>query len=209
MFEIFLFINPIGFYCYDTENRVQKTLDELDLDASIHFVPIANVNVVQDDMIRRRCNAQKLCDLSFYTLTTNQALRIYHAIKIAYGNRKARQFLYDIQAKLNDGTDSCSNCLVKEMLAKQNLNEERILALQKSVYVQDSITEDQTLADQWHIKKAPTTIIFNENENADSGVLLEGKIDQDELLKVFKPEHYTKTQNSFQNMFATNHLRLI
>ncbi|MDN6779660.1 MAG: DsbA family protein, partial [Lactobacillus sp.] len=29
MFEIFLFINPIGIYCYDTEKQIRNTVDEL------------------------------------------------------------------------------------------------------------------------------------------------------------------------------------
>lgn len=210
MFEIFLFINPIGFYCYDTENKIHETVNELDLNACLHFVPLANVNIIRDDMIRRRCNAQPLCDFSFYTLTTNQALRAYHAIKIAYGNRKARQFLFTIQEKLNHGTNYCNLDLLISVMQEMRLNLERIDTLQKSEYVQDSINEDLALAKQWNIKKAPTTIIFNENAASESGILLEGKIEQNELRRILVPNTCKdEDSSSFQNMFSTSHLRLI
>jgi hypothetical protein len=59
MFEIFLFINPIGIYCYDTEKQIRNTVDELGIDVCYHYISIANVCLVNDDAIRRRKDSQK------------------------------------------------------------------------------------------------------------------------------------------------------
>lgn len=193
MFEIFLFINPIGFYCYNVEKQMRKIIDELGIETCCHYVPIANVEIIQDDVVRRRCAAQKMCDFSYYTLTTNKALKDYHAIKIAYGNKKARQFLFAMQEKLNRGTASCSINLTDQIIKELALDLTKINTLSESNYVKDSISEDQRLAEQWHIKKAPTTIIFDEN-NAESGVLLEGKINSDTLNDIFNPQIQTNEE---------------
>lgn len=210
MFEIFLFINPIGLYCYDIESKVQETSDQLGIDSCYHFIPIANVGIVQDDMLRRRCLAQKLGNFSFYSLTTNRALEDYHAIKIAYGNKKARKFLFTLQQSLSVGTGKYSLDLPQEIMLKLGLNLERINALRNSDYVKDSIQQDRELAEQWHIAQTPTTIIFNENDENDSGVLLEGKISEEQLVNIFRPNHKeVATETSFQDLLSANHLRLI
>ena len=77
MFEIFLFINPIGIYCYDTEKQIRKTVDELGVDVCYHYIPIANVCLINDDAIRRRKDDQKLPDISNFSRATYEALENY------------------------------------------------------------------------------------------------------------------------------------
>lgn len=209
MFEIFLFINPIGLYCYDIENKVKKVIDNLEIDDCCHFIPLANVNVIQDDMIRRRMMAQKLGSFSYCTVATNRALEEYHAIKIAYGNKKARRFLRELQQKLNEEVAFCPLELSEKVIQKLNLNVEKINQLRSSDYVKDSIIQDRNLAAQWNIKKTPTTVIFNENDASESGILLEGLINEDELANIFRPQPSIQPKNSFTELFSANHLRLI
>ncbi len=104
MYEIFLFINPIGIYCYDIEKQIQDTIKELDVDACYHFVPITNINAIKEDVFRRRKESQNVIELSKYTMATTRALQDYHAIKLAYGNKKARKFIFTLQQKL------CKDC---------------------------------------------------------------------------------------------------
>lgn len=76
MYEIFLFINPIGIYCYDIEKQIQDTIKELDVDACYHFVPITNINAIKEDVFRRRKESQNVIELSKYTMATTRALKI-------------------------------------------------------------------------------------------------------------------------------------
>lgn len=76
MFEIFLFINPIGIYCYDTEKQIRKTVDELGVDVCYHYIPIANVCLINDDAIRRRKDDQKLPDISNFSRATYITTRL-------------------------------------------------------------------------------------------------------------------------------------
>ncbi|CCI87343.1 DsbA family protein [Lactobacillus gigeriorum] len=212
MFEIFLFINPIGIYCYEVEKRIQTAIKDLDLDVSYHFIPIATVSGVQDDIIRRRKDSQHLCDLSYFTLATNQALEIYHAIKIAYGNKKARAFLFELQERLNTDGSIFEDSLIQEIYKQLDLDPATIDQLLDSKYIRESIDQDQKLAKQWQIKSTPTVIIFNEDKENDTGVLLEGLVSQSELNQLLSDSEKNDQQLncvSKVNIISTNHLRLI
>ncbi|WP_407460857.1 DsbA family protein [Lactobacillus gallinarum] len=205
MFEIFLFINPIGIYCYDTEKQIRNTVDELGIDVCYHYIPIANVCLVNDDAIRRRKDAQKLPDISTFSKATYDALENYHAIKLKYGNKKAREFLYELQKNLSHDASAYNPKLLEKIATKLNIKANTINAIEKSSYVRSSIEEDQKLANQWNIKATPTIVLFNE-DNEQNGVLLEGPVAHEDLVNLLLPDY----QNCFSNfMPQQNHLRLI
>lgn len=131
MFEIFLFINPIGIYCYDTERLIRKTVDELGVDVCYHYIPIANVCLVNDDIIRRRKDAQKLPDIGSFSSATYQALQDYHAIKLAYGNKKARRYLYELQKSLSHDASAYTPELLKEITSNLNIKISSIESIKK------------------------------------------------------------------------------
>lgn len=206
MFEIFLFINPIGIYCYDIEKQIQDAISELGVEACYHFIPITSVNVIKDDIIRRRKDAQKVIDITRYTMATNRALQDYHAIKLAYGNKKARKFVFALQQKLSDDCSLYSANMPFEVAKEIGLNPKNINAAKNGDYIDDSIKQDLKLAEQWNITSTPTTVIFNEDEEG-SGMLLEGTLDHDELIKLLDPAPEKK--NILPDIFANKHLRLI
>ncbi|WP_297953186.1 DsbA family protein [uncultured Lactobacillus sp.] len=205
MFEIFLFINPIGIYCYDTERQIRKAVDELGVDVCYHYIPIANVCLINDDVIRRRKDAQKLSDISSFSKATYEALENYHAIKLAYGNKKARNYLYELQKNLSNDASAYTPDLLQRITQKMHIKDEDIRAIKQTDYLRTSIEEDQKLANQWNIKATPTTVIFNE-DNEQNGVLLEGPINQCDLINLMLPD----CQECIPNCLSEkNHLRLI
>lgn len=205
MFEIFLFINPIGIYCYDTEKQIRKTVDKLGLDVCYHYIPIANVCLVNDDAIRRRKDAQKLPDIGTFSKATYEALENYHAIKLSYGNKKAREYLYELQKKLSNDASVYNPKLLTSINSKLNIKAETISSIKKSDYLKTSIEEDQKLANQWNVKATPTTVLFDEN-NEQNGILLEGPINQSDLVSLFLPDCQS---NCLDYIPSQNHLRLI
>lgn len=208
MFEIFFFINPIGIYCYDIEKRILKTTTDLNIDVSCHFIPVTNPEIIQEDIIRRRQECQTLTSCSRYTIAVNYALTDYHALKLAYGNKKARRFLLNLQQKLNQDENVFSSCLSKSILKEINIDIKTIQSLRNSKYIRDSIEQDQKLIKQWHIKQTPTVIVFNENNEEDNGVMLEGIVDQNELRKLFLPDQQPQNPK-LNHLFSSSYLRLI
>lgn len=205
MFEIFLFINPIGIYCYDTERQIRETVDKLGIDVCCHYIPIANVCLVNDDIIRRRKDAQKLPDIKSISTATYEALQNYHAIKISYGNKKARRYLYELQKHLSKDASAYTPMLLQEIADSLNIKTSTINAIKQGDYLKASIEEDQKLANQWNIKATPTIVLFNENDDQ-NGILLEGPINQQDLANLLFPDYEA---NFSDYLPMQNHLRLI
>ena len=205
MFEIFLFINPIGIYCYDTEKLIRNTVDELGIDVCYHYIPIANVCLVKDDIIRRRKDGQKLPDISSISTVTYEALRNYHAIKLSYGNKKARRYLYELQKHLSKDVSVYSPELFQKIIDKLNIKASTINTIKQGDYLRASIEDDQKLANQWNIKSTPTIVLFNENDDQ-NGVLLDGPVSQQGLVTLLMPG----CEKDFSDFLSLqNHLRLI
>lgn len=209
MFEIFFFINPIGIYCYDTEKKIQKTATELGIDVSYHFIPIVNSATIQDDIMRRRKECQCINSISWYTMAVHHALADYHALKIAYGNKKARIFLLNLQQALDQDETVFSSDLSQKILTQMHINLGTIQKLRKSKYVFDSIAQDQKLIEQWQVQTTPTTIIFNEDNDNTNGFMLEGTVSQNDLLDLFVPNRSKKVEQDTTPLFSNNYLRLI
>lgn len=205
MFEIFLFINPIGIYCYDTEKLIRNTVDELGIDVCYHYIPIANVCLVKDDIIRRRKDGQKLPDISSISTATYEALRNYHAIKLSYGNKKARRYLYELQKHLSKDVSVYSPELFQKIIDKLNIKASTINTIKQGDYLRTSIEDDQKLANQWNIKSTPTIVLFDENDDQ-NGVLLDGPVSQQGLVTLLMPG----CEKDFSDFLPLqNHLRLI
>ena len=205
MFEIFLFINPIGIYCFDTEKLIRNTVDELGIDVCYHYVPIANVCLVKDDMIRRRQDGQKSSDISSISTATYEALRNYHAIKLSYGNKKARRYLYELQKHLSKDASVYTPELFQKIIDKLNIKASTINAIKQGDYLKASIEDDQKLANQWNVKSTPTIVLFDENDDQ-NGVLLDGPVSQQDLVTLLMPG----CEIDFSDFLPLqNHLRLI
>ena len=205
MFEIFLFINPIGIYCYDTEKLIRNTVDELGIDVCYHYIPIANVCLVKDDIIRRRKDGQKLPDISSISTVTYEALCNYHAIKLSYGNKKARRYLYELQKYLSKDASVYSPELFQKIIDKLNIKASTINTIKQGDYLRASIEDDQKLANQWNIKSTPTIVLFDENDDQ-NGVLLDGPVSQQGLVTLLMPG----CEKDFSDFLSLqNHLRLI
>ncbi len=208
MFEVFFFINPIGIYCYDIEKMVHQTAADLNLDVTYHYLPLANMKIAEKDIIRRRQAKQNLANFSRYTIALHCALEFYHAIKLAYGNKKARLFLFQLQQKLSQNETLFSRALLLRLCQQHGLNRQVLLSLLSSNYVINSIEQDQKLAGKWQIKQTPTIIIYNENKVQDCGLMLEGLIDQEKLHDLFVSQ--TANLNKMQLFTCNNnYLRLI
>lgn len=211
MFEIFVFINPIGIHCYDIEKIIQETIAELDLDVSYHIIPSASHRIIKEDIHRRRCANNMLRSFSFYTRIANRALADYHAIKILYGNKKARKFLMKVQARLeNDATENeadITNSIIQEL----NMKSDQIDSLRNSEYVKESIAHDNKIFNEWNINKTPTTVIFDNNDISRNGILIENTISKESLIKLLKASNSTQFDISTENFEENqiNHLRVL
>ncbi|MEE9111797.1 MAG: DsbA family protein, partial [Lactobacillus sp.] len=50
MFELFLFINPLGLSCYHLEKQIRKIAEELDLEICINYIPLVTMTAMKRDL---------------------------------------------------------------------------------------------------------------------------------------------------------------
>lgn len=208
MFEIFLFVNPIGVYCYDTEVLIKNAIDELNIESFFHFVPITNSKVIKEDIIRRKTKGQIINDIPEYTMASYQTLRNYHAIKLIYGNRKARYYLVNLQKAISRDFNIYSQDLPEQVALDLGIDYNRINGSKISKYLDDSIQKDKEIARNYKVRNIPTTIIFNESGNY-TGILLEGVVAHDKLITLFKNSVCDQIPAKENNFYSSKHLRLM
>lgn len=201
MYEIFLFINPIGTYCFDVEQEIEHAVNRLDLQVCYHFIPLANLTTIREDILRRSLNSGLTNDYSYYNHAAFGALKYYHAVRLSYGNRRARAFLCSLQADINEKGIMYGHKLIGDLLEQLHIDPQEIDKNLHSTCLTDSINQDAELAKNWQIRKTPTTIIFNDTVQSSQGLLLEGKLNQAEIQRALLPDREISS--------ITNHLRLL
>lgn len=208
MFEIFLFVNPIGIYCYDTEVSVKNALSELNIKSKFRFIPITNAKVIREDIIRRKMQGQTINDIPQYTMASFQALRTYHAINLKYGNRKARYYLVNLQKEISGDFNVYSQDLPQQVALNLDLDLNKINDPSINHYIDFSIKKDRETARNYNVRNIPTAIIYNETGNSTTGLLIEGLLAHDKLVKLFKNEE-DRAEKKDQEYLPSKHLRLM
>lgn len=183
MFEVFMFVNPIGTCCYQTEQTIMKTMKEADAITRYHLIPLANMKTIQSDLIRKHKCPTNLETYNHASEETFAALKDYHAIKMAYGNKLARKYCLAVQHNINDLNREYNTDLLKNLIQELGLSIPKIQSARMSAYLDESIAADERLAQKWHINDTPTTVIFND-EDENSGLIVEGHLLHDELLQI-------------------------
>lgn len=54
--EIFLFVNPLGTTCYETEKTIEAFSNERDEKVKVRFIPLLNFHTVGNIMKEKRSN---------------------------------------------------------------------------------------------------------------------------------------------------------
>jgi len=202
IFELYLFVNPIGYKCYRTEQEVLKFMSSLD-GPKVHFrfITFHNFNTVTQYMKRLNLPEKDL------TLRNQIYSSIYDA-SLAYkaalmqGKKRGRSFLLHLQKALADGKTPYSNELLAEVAAKAKLDVDMFFEDKESPFVKSSYEADQHIAQEMNIKTNPSLVIFD-NLNYQYGLLLEDNITAEVLHEVIKDCSVACEQKS-ANMKKTN-----
>ncbi|KRL63859.1 DsbA family protein [Lactobacillus psittaci] len=208
MFEVFMFVNPIGTCCYQTEQTIMKTMKEAKIATRYQLIPLANMHTIQSDLIRKHLCPSNLTIFNHASEATFTALKTYHAIKMAYGNKKARAFCLRLQHAINELNQPYSLTLVLNLFAELKLDASKVQAAEASPYLKESIAADEKLAQKWHIRDTPTTVIFND-EDETSGLIIEGLLPYDELVQIINGENDFTSLSASMIELHPNKLRLL
>lgn len=184
MFELFLFINPLGLSCFQLENKIKLLAEELDLEICINYLPLVTLDSMKADMVKRNWNFNTVINLAHYHEASLSAQNLYYAIQIAYGKKRARKFLFNLQEKLSCGKEEYSFDLAKKLISDLKLDLKKIEGVKQDDCLKNAIGQDQQLAKKFHINSLPSAVIFDDAVD-DSGLLLDGEPSLDELRSIF------------------------
>lgn len=220
MFELFLFINPLGLSCFQLENKIKLLAEELDLEICVNYLPLVTLDSMKADMVKRNWNFNTVINLAHYHEASLSAQNLYYAIQIAYGKKRARKFLFNLQEKLSCGKEEYSFDLAKKLISDLKLDLKQIEGVKREDCLKDAIGQDQQLAKKFHISSLPSAVIFNDAVD-DSGLLLDGEPSLDELRSIFENRDRQALSDSSENIACepvydynsfycqTGHLRLL
>jgi hypothetical protein len=186
MFEVFFFVNPLGTLCYHNEQTVISVLNEQQLSASYHLVPVVSMANIQTDLRRRGCSSC-LQQFNQTAAAMKQAQTDFYALKMLVGNKKARRFIFNLQAKLSQQA-TFSQMLVDQLLHQLGINPALLANQFCQQTVEKAIQHDQQLTEQFGIQTTPTTVIYNYEKNQ-TGHIFEGAISRADLDKVLTVNH--------------------
>lgn len=180
MYEVFFFVNPIGINCYESEQEIIRAINESKKKVVYHFIPIANLNTIRNDIRARNLKSGNLNLFNKVSAHTFNAIKDYHTLKLIKGNKIARQFLLQLQKAINDDKQEYSFDVVKNILNNLNISVAKFIETRKSTYTQLSINKDSKLAKELKVETTPTTFVFNYDCD-NYGLMIEGNVTREKI----------------------------
>lgn len=187
VFELYLFVNPIGLKCLNSEEEVLRFIESLELTEGLkvhfRFLTFHNFNTVTQYMKRLNMPTNDLVLRNEVYLTIYDASLSYKAA-LMQGKKRGRKFLMLLQKELNINLKKYTPELVNEVAKGANLDVEMFLEDKASSFVKRSYDADQKIAQEMNITTNPSLVIFD-SFNQQYGVLLEDIINCDGINEAF------------------------
>ena len=172
MIEIYLFINPLGGHCLQTENTLLKLISKEDKKIQFRFVPYLNLRAVQSLITKNKLPNDdiKLRNKLFEDIYS--ASLDYKAVQLQ-GKKIGRAFLLALQEAVGVNQQDYQKQLVQEIVMTIGADLEMFLNDRFSELVKKSFEDDQRIANEMGISKYSSAVIFNYACDRDFGVLIE------------------------------------
>ena len=187
IFELYLFVNPIGLKCLNSEHEVLHFIESLEVNEGfkVHFrfLTFHNFNTVTQYMKRLNMPTNDLQLRNKIYQTIYDASLAYKAA-LMQGKKRGRKFLMLLQKELNVNMIDYSQELLVAVAKGANLDVEMFLEDKASSFVKSSYDADQKTAQEMNISHNPSLVIFD-NFNQQFGVLLEDVINYELIENAF------------------------
>lgn len=174
VFDLYLFVNPLGPYCYQCEKELLSFIEGFPYKAYFRFITFHNLSTVTTYMKRKGLDTTNI-DLR-NTISTNiyDAALSYKAA-LLQGKKVGQQFLIALQHAVNVEGIPYSQALVDQLVRETGLDATIFYEDKHSDLVRMEYENDQLIAHEMHIQRNPSLVIFN-NVNHEYGVLLDQEI---------------------------------
>lgn len=186
MLEIFLFVNPIGSRCLETEKDLLKLTSELDTETKFTFVPYVSIPVIGKYMALNQLDPHDLKERNRLTQIAYAASLDVKAASLQ-GKMKARNFVMALQTLINEDHCTYNEETVNAALEIAHLDREWFQDDRCDPELKALCQSDETLIQDYHIGDAPTVVAFNTTATTQqAGVLIEDCSDYDAMKQIFE-----------------------
>jgi predicted DsbA family dithiol-disulfide isomerase len=159
--EVFLFVNPLGPECYETEKLILGFSKERDEKVRLRFIPLVNFHT-----IGHQINVQNIegATLEMRNKLYNDSYHASLAFQAAsmQGKKKGRQFLLALQKAVVELKKEFNKQTVLTVAEEVNLDMEMFEEDLTSDLAKNAFTKDQKLAQEMSVSQAPSCVVFQD-----------------------------------------------
>lgn len=196
--EVFLFVNPLGSTCFETEKLIESFSNEREEKVKVRFIPLLNFHTI-GNMIKETDNQTLSNRNQVYTDSFHASLAFQAASM--QGKKKGRKYLMTLQDKVINEGKEVSKELFTQIAESVKLDIEMFEEDFESDYLKSAFQKDQKLAQEMNIQNAPSCVLYSGN-NTDYAYRVEASITKPLLHGFCDEKVQTKTSH-------TKHLSLL
>lgn len=186
IFELFLFVNPLGTYCYRCENELLKFVRNSEFKVHYHFLTFHNLQTVNQYMKNQKLPVTDL------DLRNDIYMKIYDAAlsykaALLQGKRLGHQFLIELQQQIHQQKREYNDDLLEEILNKVEIDKKMFYEDKSSSAVKKAYDRDLQIAQEMNVTHTPSLVIFD-NSNQSYGLLLASSITAETIAEICNGE---------------------
>lgn len=205
MLEIHLFVNPLGTRCFRCEQDVFKIDQELRTKINYQFIPLLNMDTIQQTMQIYHLNDHDLKVRQQTSATLYQIILDYKAA-LFQGRKRGRHYLLQMQSAMINQKQSYSEELAKKIAKQAHLDLEMFWEDRHSPLAIKAFKKDQCMADELGVTQTATAVVFDTDQPV-YGFLI-NDFDYETLIEAYRdhqlcfkqtPAEFAKHYNNRQN----------
>ena len=174
LIEIYLFVNPIGSICLETETNLLDFIANSDQKIQFRVIPLVNMQTIHDVMKRRGIPIRDIEARNKLFTDTYSAALDCKAVQLQ-GKKLGRKFMMRLQRAVACDKIPYSQELVMKIIKEIGADLEMFQEDRPTDFVKEMFQIDQDTARDMGITQHPSEVVYNYASQRDYGVLLEGE----------------------------------
>ncbi|MBG9981694.1 DsbA family protein [Aerococcaceae bacterium DSM 111020] len=199
MFELYLFINPLGQKCLKSEYDLLQVYQSISENVDIHILPFNNVGISEAFFKQLRMHQPDLA-------TRNEVFQKIYLASLAYkaanmqSKKVGREFLIALQEAFSTAFEDFNRERVLDIADTVPLDMDIFLSDLDSDLVKKLYLKDQTTAHEMNVVQTPTLVIY-EHQSSSAEYLCDCDINYQtifETMNDFSERHFYRAQESHE-----------
>lgn len=180
-FEFFLFVNPLGMKCYQSEQELIDSLSHISSKVDVSILTFHNQHTVDHFMEQLNISKADIQD-------RNQLYEVVYLAALAYkaatlqGKKLGRNYLLRIQEFYNLEEGTFDEDAAFELAKEVGLDVQIFKHDLASDFVRKLFIRDQQIAREMSVVRTPALIIF-QNQSPDDGILIKERITKQRIME--------------------------